>query len=87
MNTTRTSLFFAILALACAVITAATPAEFRGLNYLMVGLALFWSTAFQIEYRLSGWHERRRQQRLAERPPEPQSAFAPPPPPGAEDTR
>ncbi len=42
----RRPLFFLVVAVVCAVLIPATPAEFRWVNLAMGGLALFWCVMF-----------------------------------------
>lgn len=49
LRTGRRPLFFTAVALVCAVLTPATPAEFRWVNYSAAGLALFWAVLLTIE--------------------------------------
>ena len=47
--TGRRPLFFAVVAIVCLVLTPATPAEFRWVNYLTTGLAAFWAVLLALE--------------------------------------
>ena len=49
MRTGRRPLFFTVVALVCIVLTPATPAEFRWVNYLTTGLAAFWAVLLALE--------------------------------------
>ena len=49
----RRPFFFAFLAAIALILLPFTPTEFRALNVLMAGLALFWSITLAIE-ELSG---------------------------------
>ena len=39
----RRPLFFLLLAAVCAALIPATPAEFRWVNLMMAGIAVFWA--------------------------------------------
>jgi hypothetical protein len=45
----RRPLFFLGCAVACALMIAPTPAEFRWVNLTMIGLAVFWAVMLSIE--------------------------------------
>ncbi|MFN2545698.1 MAG: hypothetical protein ABR600_14170 [Actinomycetota bacterium] len=49
MRTGRRPTFFALTAVICALLTPATPAEFRWVNYFTTGLAAFWALMMWIE--------------------------------------
>ncbi|MEO8422332.1 MAG: hypothetical protein ABI595_00285 [Actinomycetota bacterium] len=49
MRISRRALFFLGVALVFVLMIAPTPAEFRWLNLVMAGLALFWATLLGIE--------------------------------------
>jgi hypothetical protein len=54
MTIGRRPLFFLALCLICVLLLPPTPAEFRWLNLVMAGLALFWAVAFTLEDLLNG---------------------------------
>lgn len=54
MKIGRRALFFLSLCVICLVLVPPTPAEFRWLNLVMAGLALFWAIAFTLEDLLNG---------------------------------
>jgi hypothetical protein len=45
----RRPLFFLVCAVICALLIGPTPAEFRWVNLVMIGLALFWAVMLSIE--------------------------------------
>jgi hypothetical protein len=45
----RRPLFFLGCAIVCALLIAPTPAEFRWVNLVMIGLALFWAVLLSAE--------------------------------------
>ena len=45
----RRSRFFLVVAVVCLVLLAPTPAEFRWVNLLMAGIALFWCVLMTAE--------------------------------------
>jgi hypothetical protein len=45
----RRPLFFLLLATVCAALIPATPAEFRWVNLVMGGLAVFWAVMLAAE--------------------------------------
>jgi hypothetical protein len=45
----RRPLFFLACAVICALLIAPTPAEFRWVNLLMIGLSLFWAVMLSAE--------------------------------------
>jgi hypothetical protein len=49
MRISRRALFFLGVALVFVLMIPPTPAEFRWLNMVMAGLALFWATLLAIE--------------------------------------
>jgi hypothetical protein len=49
MKIGRRPVFFLSLCVICLVLVPPTPAEFRWLNLVMAGLALFWAIAFTLE--------------------------------------
>ena len=59
----RRALFFLVVAILCALLLPATPAEFRWVPWGAMGLALFWTIVIGLEdlskFR-SGRPERRR---------------------------
>ncbi len=55
-------LFFAALCVICLVLVPVTPAEFRWVNYVMAGLALFWAILLAIE-EISAANAARRRRR------------------------
>ena len=49
MTTGRRPLFFAVVAVICLLLTPATPAEDRWVNYAAAGLAAFWAILLALE--------------------------------------
>jgi hypothetical protein len=49
MRTGRRPMFFALTAVICLILAPGAPAEFRWVNYVTAGLAVFWSLMLWIE--------------------------------------
>ena len=45
----RRPLFFLGCGIVCALLIGPTPAEFRWVNLVMIGLALFWAVLLSVE--------------------------------------
>ena len=63
----RRPLFFLACAVICALLIGPTPAEFRWVNLVMIGLALFWAVMLSAEELA----RRRRRRRRAQESPAP----------------
>jgi len=59
----RRAVFFLVVAIMCALLIPAAPAEFRWVNLVMIGIALFWTIM------LAGEDLARRRARSRRRPP------------------
>ena len=49
IRTGRRPLFFAVVAVVCALLAPATPGEYRWVAYSAIGLAVFWSVLLWLE--------------------------------------
>jgi hypothetical protein len=45
----RRPVFFFVVALVCLALVPAMPAEFRWVDYTMIGIAMFWAVLMAIE--------------------------------------
>ena len=65
----RRPLFFLACGVICALLIGPTPSEFRWVNLVMIGLALFWAVMFSAE-DLARHRRRRRRARETPAPPD-----------------
>lgn len=63
MRLSRRSVFFFSVAVICAVLISVTPAEFRLVNYVEIGLASFWGVMIALEDLFGPGRGRRRPER------------------------
>lgn len=74
-------MFFAAMAVICALLVPAMPSEFRWVAWFSAALGAFWAVAMALEDVVTPGKPRPRRPG----PVRPQTPFGPPPPPGASD--